>query len=352
MLSYNSMNIYKLLEKTSRKLRQVGGVLALAALLFFAQATPISARENSVFGIHLLHPTELGKATELLKPIESDEWHYVTVPLTLDDLKKEPEWQDFFRTAKDKKVIPIVRLMTKFENGAWAVPTKKNVVDQFTFLGKLDWPYDQKYIIVFNEVNHAKEWGGTIDPHEYTDVLRFSADWAHSEAMNYKVLPAAMDLAAPTGGVTREAFQYLNEMLAYDPEILTKVDYWNSHSYPNPGFSSSPERTDKRSMRGFIHELAFVKEKTGRDLQTFITETGWEDNGSTRRYLSSYYQYTADHIWSDERVIAVTPFILQGDPGPFSGFSFVDKEGQPTSQYRAYQAVIRQAAEKGLAEKR
>lgn len=324
----------------------------LGVSLVLGSISPIFAREHSVYGIHLLHLSELDAATTLLRPVESDTWSYVTIPLTLEDLKKESEWQDFFRKAREKKVIPIVRLMTKFENGAWAVPDKKEIIDMFTFLGKLEWPYEKKYVIVFNEVNHAKEWGGRIDPESYTDVLTFAADWAHTENKNYKVLPAAMDLAAPNGSETREAFDYLAAMHAYNPEVFHKVDYWNSHSYPNPGFSSSPERTQKNSMRGFIHELAFVKEKTGRDMQTFITETGWSENGANRRHLSAYYQYTADHIWSDERVIAATPFILQGDPGPFSGFSFIDRHGKPTEQYSAYQNVIRRSFEKILAEKR
>lgn len=319
---------------------------------FFAGAQPVSARENSVYGIHLMNTGELDRAVELLNPAPNDQWNYVTVPLTLNDVEKLDEWQNFFAKAKEKKVIPIVRLMTRFDNGAWQVPSKKNVVDLFTFLGKLDWPTDQKYVIAFNEVNHAKEWGGSINPQSYTDSLRFTADWAHSEGADYKVLPAAMDLAAPNGNSTKEAFSYLNEMLAYDPQIFDKIDYWNSHSYPNPAFSSAPTKTDKNSMRGFTHELAFLKEKTSKDFQTFVTETGWEENNATRRWLSSYYQYTSEHIWSDERVIAVTPFVLQGDPGPFSRFSFIDKEGKPTNQYRAYQDVIKRSLEKILAEKR
>lgn len=340
------------LENYRKTLVRILFTLIIGLGTLFVPFQPVYARENSVFGIHLLHTNELDQAVTLLKPVDSEEWHYVTVPLTLEDLKKEDEWKEFFRKAKEKKVIPIVRLMTKFENGAWQVPTKRNIVDYFKFLGKLEWPTDKKYVIAFNEVNHSKEWGGHIDPQSYTDALRFTADWAHSEALNYQVLPAAMDLAAPSGGSTREAFQYLNEMVAYDPEIFTKIDYWNSHSYPNPGFSSSPERTTKNSMRGFVHELAFLKEKTGKDYQTFITETGWNATSATRPWLANYYQYTADNIWSDERVIAATPFILQGDPGPFSGFSFIDRNGQPTAQYRAYQDVIKRSVEKKIAESR
>lgn len=324
-------------------------VLLATVVLYLTQTQPVLARENSVYGIHLMNTGELDRAVELLNPAPNDDWNYVTVPLTLADLEKTDEWKHFFAQAREKKVIPIVRLMTRFDNGAWQVPSKKDVVELFSFLGKQEWPTDKKYVIAFNEVNHAKEWGGTIDPQSYVDSLRFTADWAHSEGLNYQVLPAAMDLAAPNGAATKEAFTYLNEMLAYDPHIFDKIDYWNSHSYPNPAFSSSPTKTDKNSMRGFTHELAFLKEKTAKDFQTFVTETGWEENAATRRWLTSYYQYTSDNIWSDERVIAVTPFVLQGDPGPFSRFSFIDKDGKPTNQYRAYQDVIRRSVEKVLA---
>jgi hypothetical protein len=327
-------------------------VFVLIGSAFLSAALPVFARENSVYGIHLMNTGELNQASQLLNPTPNEQWNYVTVPLTLEDLKKPNEWKAFFAEAKDKKMIPIVRLMTRFENGAWQVPTKKNIVDYFTFLSSLDWPTDKRYVIVFNEVNHAKEWGGRIDPQSYADVLSFTADWAHSEAKNYQVLPAAMDLAAPNGHATKEAFTYLNEMRAYNSQVFASIDIWNSHSYPNPAFSASPVKTGKNSMRGYQNELAYLKEKTGRDFQTFITETGWEENTATRRWLSSYYQYTSDNIWSDERVIAVTPFVLNGDPGPFSGFSFLDRNGKPTTQYRAYQQVIKQSLEKTIAEKR
>jgi len=323
---------------------------ALMSGVFFGLASPVLAREDSVFGIHLMNPGELEKATELLNPSPNDQWNYVTVPMTLEDLKKPDEWKEFFAKSKEKKIIPIVRLMTRFDNGAWQVPTKKNIVDLITFMSTFDWPSDKRYIIVFNEVNHAKEWGGKIDPQSYADVLAFSADWAHSEGMNYQVLPAAMDLDAPNGSSTKEAFKYYDEMLSYNAQIFDKIDFWNSHSYPNPAFSASPTKTGKNSMRGFATELVYLKEKTGKDFRTFITETGWDENGATRRWLSSYYQYTSDNIWSDERVVAVTPFVLQGDPGPFSGFSFLDKNGKPTNQYRAYQEVIKQSIQKVIAQ--
>jgi hypothetical protein len=50
------------------------------------------------------------------------------------------------------------------------------------------------------------------------------------------------------------------------------------------------------------------------------------------------------HVWSDPRVVAVTPFVLRGDPGPFAEFGFLDKNNQPTRQYRALQQALNRVA--------
>lgn len=318
----------------------------LAVAVLILTPTPSMASDGQVLGIHILHPYELDAATSLLKPAGTaeDQWHYVTIPLSLDDLEKEAEWQQFFAQAQQRKLIPIVRLVTRFENGSWQVPNRYQIVQQFQFLNRLSWPTEERLVIVFNEPNHAPEWGGRINPAEYAQVLEFTARWAHSENQHYKVLPAGMDLAATQGGSTVEAFWYLDQMLFENPQIFDHIDYWNSHSYPNPGFVASPERTDKKSLKGFQHELSYLQLKTGREFEVFITETGWRETPATRRWLSQYYQYALQHVWSDARVKAVTPFVLQGAPGPFAEFSFLDQRGQQTLQYVAYQELLRQLA--------
>jgi hypothetical protein len=322
-------------------MKKVSSIVLL--LLSFLQlfVSPVFATEGAVLGIHILNPSDLGQAKELLKTEKTkDEWHYVTIPLSLNDLNKHGEWNEFFKLAKQEKFTPIVRLVTRFEKGAWTVPTKKEITNYFVFLNSLDWPTDKKYIIVFNEVNHAKEWGGNINPDQYADVLKFTSNWAKSENKNYQILPAAMDLAAPNGGETMEAFAYLDNMRQSDPDIFQYLDYWNSHSYPNPGFSAAPTRTEKNSLNGFKYELSYLKEKTGREYQTFITETGWADNSKTHSRLANYYDYAAEQIWSDPRIVAVTPFILRGAPGPFAAFTFLDRNDKPTDQYHAYQQAM------------
>lgn len=314
--------------------------LILLVGLSLLSPNSVSAQEGAVLGIHILHPSEITDAKTLLSPLPTDEWHYVTIPLSLNDLEKPAEWQHFFTKAKEKKVIPLVRLTTRFENGAWKIPTREETVKLLDFLNTLQWPTDQRHIIVFNEVNHAKEWGGQINPGQYGQVLRFVSTWLDAHQTNYVILPAAMDLAAPNGSETREAFTYLNQMADSDPDVLSLVDYWNSHSYPNPGFSAAPQRTAVNSLRGFEHELAYLQKKTGKEYQVFITETGWQSSKILDRSLEQYYDYALINIWSDSRVIAVTPFLLKGAPGPFSGFTFLDQNNLPTPQYTAYQKAV------------
>jgi hypothetical protein len=323
---------------------------ALPASTFFVPQ--ISAAQ--VLGIHILHPAEIPEAADLIKTADNaDAWSYVTIPLSLADLEKESEWQEAFIQASELKINPIVRLTTRFnsDQNAWEIPTRADILALFDFLRELPWPHEKKYLIVFNEPNHQTEWGGTIDPTAYASTLEFVTDWAHTENMAYQILPAAMDLAAPNGSATMEALTFLNKMYETNPEVFQKIDYWNSHSYPNPAFSAPATKTGQNSLHGFEHELKWLAQKTERELKVFITETGWEENATTRNKLAGYYATANKDIWSDESVVAVTPFVFKGDPGPFSKFSMIDKDGSTTRQYAAYATQIAQttlAAKKEL----
>jgi hypothetical protein len=318
--------------------------LVLIISLFFHTTGAIAAqetRDTAVIGMHVLFPGEMKAAKQALKIDDYDDrWHYVTVPFTLDDVEKKAEWQKYFNQAREQKIIPLVRLATRMEGSGWTVPDQKDIVDQLEVLSELRWPTSERHVIIFNEVNHAKEWGGRLEPEEYARLFRFASKWAKTEEKNFVVLPAAMDLAAPNGRETMEAFNYLERMYAFDNEIFSYADAWNSHSYPNPAFSAPPNRLGKNSLLGFIHELNYLRSRTGMEYQVFITETGWEESARLKPLLPGYYDYAVRNIWSHPQVVAVTPFIFQGSPGPFSGFSFLNEDGQPTAQHRALRTAI------------
>ena len=295
---------------------------------------------SQVLGMHILHPDEINQFRQIYK---DEEWRFATIPVTLNDLDKRQEWQRFFDQAYQLKIIPIVRLSTRFDTelNAWQIPSRKDIVNLAHFLSSLDWHQNEKFVIVFNEVNHAAEWGGKIDPLLYGGILKFTSNWFRSEGRNYKILPAAMDLAANNSKETREAFSYLKSLYDFDHEIFDKIDYWNSHSYPNPEFSASPLKTGQNSLRGFTYELNWLKNKTGKDFEVFITETGWASSYLTNYYLDDYYLYALKYIWSDPRVKAVTPFLMKGSPGPFASFSFFDAGNNPTIQLFSLQKAIK-----------
>ena len=302
------------------------------------------ARAGEVLGIHVLNTNELPKAAQLLKTEKNkDQWQYITIPLSLDDLQKKEEWQRFFDQAQVYKFRPMVRLVTRFSNGAWSAPTRKDIVDLTTFLDSLRWPDpSERIVIIMNEPNHAAEWSGNIDPEGYAEMLSFAADWLHTFKQRYVVLPAGLDLAAPNGAATMDAFQFLAHAMRAEPTLLEKVDGWTSHSYPNPAFMGKATDTGRSSIRGYMHELEFLSKYTSRKLPVYITETGWVDSRTTGKWLSAYYEYAMAKVWSDPQVRAVTPFLLQGAPGPFESFSFFDADGRPTRQYEAYRQIIEQ----------
>ncbi len=321
--------------------------LLVATTVLLLNGSTVSAVESSKVGIHILHPLQIPQAKELVEN-SADEWQYVTIPVTLADIDRPDVWEEFFSDAGEHKIIPIVRLATEFEDGNWQKPTRHDVVVLLDFLQQFEWPTDQKHIIIYNEVNHMTEWGGEIAPEEYAAILEFAADWAHTEQVGFVVLPAAMDLAAPNGPKTAEAFTYWNQVLASRPEILDKIDAWNSHAYPNPGFTSSPRISGKNRIDGFLYELAYLKKYTDREFPIYITETGWRDTTLTSARLHEYYQYADDHVWNDERIVAVTPFVLQGAPGPFAEFSFLDETSKPTVQGLALRALVDSAQQTAL----
>jgi len=66
---------------------------------------------NNKFGIHILFPSELEKAGELVNS-NGGQWGYVTIPIQVAD-KDLVKWQKFFDEAKRLKIIPIIRLATE-----------------------------------------------------------------------------------------------------------------------------------------------------------------------------------------------------------------------------------------------
>ena len=317
--------------------------VSILSLIFLA--APAWAQETNKFGIHILDPGELQQAAELVNS-NGGNWGFITIVIRDDD-RDFKKWQNFFDQCRQLHLIPLVRLATHNENETWVAPKKEEISSWVNFLVNLNWPIKNRYIIVFNEPNHTKEWGRKIDPPHYAQILDEFISQFKKANPNFQVLPAGFDLAAPNSKTTKDALAFWQEMNKEVPGIFEKIDGWASHSYPNHGFLGKPQDSGRTSIRGYQWELTVLKSQFGvkKELPVFITETGWphqktqNSNVKTKNFyrpelVAEYIEAAYKNVWlPDKRVVAVTPFTLNYQAEPLDVFSWFDNQAQPYPQY-------------------
>lgn len=290
----------------------------------FAVINPLDVSNNRV-GIHILFPEEIDQASSLINTNGGD-WGYVTIPIQVGD-KNILKWQAFMDRAKTLHVIPIIRLATEgdyFNTKVWRKPTGEDVLDFANFLNSLTWPTKNKYVIVFNEVNRGDEWGGSPNPSEYANILEYAGVVFKNNDSDFFIISAGLDNAAPTTlGMYMNSISFVDQMFAFSKTVFTNVDGIASHPYPNPGFRQPPSLSGKQGTASFLFEKEYIKQISGKDLPIFITETGWNTDVVTQEKAATYYQEAFTAIWNNPSVVAVTPFLLRAEMGPFQGFSFI-----------------------------
>ncbi len=330
----------------------------LCFLLFLTHITSVSAvynplsQPNNKVGVHILFTEELKEAASLVNA-NGGQWGYVIIPIQSGD-KDLAKWQKFMDEAKALKVIPIIRIATEgdyFNTRVWRKPKEEDILDFANFLSSLLWPTKNRYIVVFNEVNRADEWGGELSPSDYASLLSYAVTVFKSKSQDFFMISAGMDNAsANVQGVSMNQFDYIRQMNAYFPGIFHQIDGLGSHSYPNPGFSQPPTRLDSQSIASFRYESALIESITGKKLPTFVAETGWSTNAVSDFVASIYYQTAFASVWSDENVVSVTPFILKAHSGPFTAFTLLFQDGSKTKQYQAIEGLPKIKGEPLLAE--
>lgn len=296
---------------------------------------PLSVK-NNLFGIHILFPSEVDEAADLVNSSGGD-WGYVTIPMQASDMDLV-KWQNFMDECAKRHLIPVIRLATTgdyFVQGSWSEPSDYDVLDFANFLNSLNWPTKNRYIIIFNEPNRGDEWGGAPDPFSYAQILDYSTHIFKQRNPNFFIISAGLDnAAANVPGQSIDEYTFMQEMNQAVPGIFTEIDGLGSHSYPNPGFSAAPNDY-REGIDSFYYQNNYVYELTGKQLPVFITETGWTSNNVTSATQISYYNSAFNNYWNDQNVVAVTPFLLRADEGSFSQFSFI-VNGQQTDLYKAY----------------
>lgn len=314
-------------------------IFALILFLFFSSTAfavenPFAVPNNKV-GIHILFPEEIDQAAGLINGNGGD-WGYVTIPIQAGD-KNLLKWQAFMDKAKALHVIPIIRLATEgdyLNTKVWRKPTGEDVLDFANFLSSLHWPTKNKYVVVFNEVNRGDEWGGTPNPAEYTNILTYAEIVFANKNQNFFIISAGFDNAAITAGSSMNEYDFLNDMHTFLPAVFDNLDGIGSHSYPNPGFRQPPMANGKKSTASFKTEKELIKSFNNKDLPVFITETGWTTDALPISKIAEYYTDAFTSVWSDPAIVAVTPFLLRAELGPFQGFSLI-RQNQETVLFQA-----------------
>lgn len=314
--------------------------------LFFLFSFPnkVLSNENNIFGIHLAQPhyEELVSASKLVNANGGD-WGYVTLVIQEND-RDINKWQDIFNQLRRLHLIPIIRLATEPEGSFWKRPKKESAEVWANFLDSFLWPVKERYIILFNEPNHASEWGGSVDAINYGEVAYVFSKTLKEKNSDFVIMLAGLDSASPSSKPFYEdEYFFLKTLINSNPNIFKYIDAWSSHSYPNPNFSASPYKRGRNSITNYDWELSVLRELgVNKELPVFITETGWErksGNWEEEKNVAYNFMYSFEDVWKlDKRVKAVTPFVLDYQSGPFLGFSW-KKQGidEYYEQYREVQ---------------
>lgn len=319
---------------------------AIFPKIAFAIVDPL-ASPNNKFGVHIIAPThdESSPAAQLVNSSGGD-WGYVTLLIENKDRNRD-KWQTFFDDLRRQHLIPLVRIATQPEGALWKRPSDGGEQAWADFLDSLNWPTKNRYIIVYNEPNQGAEWEGQVDPASYAQVLDKTITTLKNKNPDFFVLNAGFDASAPPKPpLYLDEWSFLKLMEKEVPGIFNKLDGWVSHSYPNPGFAGSPEASGKGSIRTWAWELQKLQELgVTKDLPVFITETGWkhaeglnlDKSLPVAETVGKYLQKAFQEAWNDNRIAAVTPFLLDYQQFPFDHFSFKKINGSLQSlQESAY----------------
>jgi len=289
---------------------------------------------NNIYGIVIINHSDLKDVSNFTN-VNGGDWGYVTVIITEKERNKEL-WQKFMDDARRLHLIPIIRVASNFNGLNWEVPELESIDSWINFFNSLNWVIENKYIVIGNEPNHSKEWGGTLNPAEYAIYLKTFTERLHNSSQDYFVLNAGFDQTANNSKGTMDQKKYMDLMIKEVPDVFDFIDGWASHSYPNPGFSGSKLGIGRKSIRGYEWELGLIK----RDLPIFITETGWTRTIKNEELEKNNMKYAFEEVWSkNTKIVAVTPFILNYTEEPFYDFSWKNKDGSFFPIYNAIQDI-------------
>lgn len=370
--------------------------LILLLFLFLLPTSIFATAPNNIYGIHLAQPQpqDIQAASDLVNS-NGGKWGYVTVVMQENDRDKN-KWQEIFNQMRELHLIPIVRLATRPEGENWRRPEPEDAKSWVDFLDSLNWVVKNRYIVLFNEPNHGSEWGGEVDEKSYAKVSFALAKALKEKNSDYFIMLAGFDASSPSwmpGMEDEEVFlekafnvNLLGSELASRPssgpvtpsssseteESLRRslaqtstscvnliecfnnglLDGLSSHSYPNPNYSGSPYDWGRGTVRTYDWELGLLRSLgINKELPVFITETGWKRGNEN--VVANNFQTAFQNVWNlDDRVRAVTPFVMDYQTQPFLEFSWKKLDSQEFyQQYYSVQSLEKTKGEPEQIEK-
>jgi hypothetical protein len=336
----------KFIKYTSILLLSVYTIAFFIAKQVTATENPQSVPNNK-FGIHILDEDELTDAAKLVNSSGGD-WGYVTLVIRRDerDIKK---WQRTFDKMRRLQLIPIVRIATTMQENYWDKFEIDDIDSWVYFLNSLNWVVKNRYVVIGNEPNHAKEWGGGVNPEEYARFYYEMSKLLKESNEDFFVMPAGFDASAPNDKAHMSQELYLKRMVDSQPNVFEYTDGWSSHSYPNPAFSGSVDDNGRGSIRTYEWELEYLAQLgVNKSFPVFITETGWahDKEGRPNGYLDTAtiaqrLKNAFESVWNDDKVVAVTPFLLNYNSPPFDIFSWRKPDGEYYEMYGVVQNIAK-----------
>jgi hypothetical protein len=215
--------------------------------------------------------------------------------------------------------------------GSWMRPDWDEPAKWRAYFETGRWPSRHAWIIVGNEPNLGREWGGEVDATSYAKYLAHFLD-VFKGAPRFDVVSGALDASNTTAlPVMQDALEFLDEMGAAVPGIFERLPAWASNPYRvlNRGPSA------RFTHRAYEVEL----DRIGREMPVLITEAGHLDTGDEDEIARFYEQAFRDWM-ADPKVVAATPLFWHPDRNDFWMFE-LDKKGAFVHKSPTYELMRR-----------
>ena len=274
-------------------------------------------------------------------------------PITTATQGPQPSWVRFVSTCWEKRLIPVLRVATYMENGAWVKPPADAPGDYTSFANAVrrvvqGLPLDATlplYVEVLNEPNNNVEWSWQVNPAEYAHVLQDVAAALHSIGPQIRVTNGGL-----SPGGSYDNLQFIRAMFAAVPSLGASIDAWATHPYcgdvpPEQNNHDGTASNPRMAIDSYMTELAVLAEYMDiSELKIIATEGGF--SGLDRDTEAAYMMRAFRDYWSRwPEVAGICPWYfcnpLSDGEGPDWVYPYSETlpDGYPTIRKRIYETV-------------